>query len=85
MDQTHQTRIAQLKSLLGALPSSFPTSTINLDTFRSNPGDVNDYGYTGAVNRAFETTFGWKSRSRLSRLTGHGPGLSAVVSCFGES
>jgi hypothetical protein len=74
-------RLAQLKSPLDALPSSVLTCTNNFGTFHVGPGEVNDYGYTGAVNHARELTFGRKSRSsgdRFIPLTGHWPGFSAI-------
>ena len=37
IDQTRQACLAQLKSPLDALPSSFPTSKINLSTFQVDP------------------------------------------------
>jgi len=51
MAQTRQARLAQLKSLLDALPNSFPTSTINLSNFRVDPGEMNDDGYAVAVRQ----------------------------------
>jgi len=69
MDQTRQMPLAQLKGVLDALPSSFPTSKINLNTFQVDPAEVNDYGYTGAVNYALDITLVWKSRSSGIRLS----------------
>jgi hypothetical protein len=82
MDQPRQTRLAQLKRLLDALTSSILPSTIDFSNFQVDPGEVNDYGYTGAANHALELTFGWKTHSsggRVILLTGHGSGLSAIV------
>ena len=71
MDQTRQPRLFQSKSLLDTLPSSLATSKIDLSTFQVDPEEVNDYGYTGAVNRnrALEITFGWEGHSSGDQLT----------------
>jgi len=51
MAQTRQTRLAQLKSLLDALPNSLPTFTSNLNNFWVDPGEMNDDGYAVAVSQ----------------------------------
>jgi hypothetical protein len=88
MDQTRQTHLAQLKKLLGMLPSSAPPSTINFINFQVIPGEVNDYGYTGAINHALELTFGWKTHSSgdwVIPLTGRRQGLSVIIDVLRET
>ena len=48
MAPTRQTRLAQLRSLLDALPSNIFNQPQH---FRVDPGEMNDDGYTVAVNQ----------------------------------